>query len=227
MDDNGDEEYASQVVGAYLAEVNVLDSKISTKAWYLDSGASNHVTEDSSVFSSLSLSSGIKIISAGGQSHDVTRVGNVAIRLPTGGIQKISHVLYSPSITKNLISVGFLTDKDYSFEFMSNECIIKNSEGCYVGSTSRNSMNGLYKLQGDTLLGCREVQNSTCKAYVLKSHDCSKEALWHKRLRHFHHQGLRHMIQSGAVKGLPKMSISNFSCPSCLSENRAANPFQK
>ena len=31
MDDNGDEEYASQVVDAYLAEVNVLDSKFPQK----------------------------------------------------------------------------------------------------------------------------------------------------------------------------------------------------
>ena len=110
---------------------------------------------------------------------------------------------------------------------MSNECITKNFEGYYVGLASRNSMNGLYKLQGDILLGCREVQNSTCEAYALKSHDCSKEALCHKRLELFQHQRHRHMIQFGAVKGLSKMSISNFSRPSCLSGKQSRKSITK
>ena len=55
VDENGDEDFASQVVDAYLAEVNLVDSSTSSKAWYLDSRASNQVTGDSSVFSSLSL----------------------------------------------------------------------------------------------------------------------------------------------------------------------------
>ena len=70
----------------------------------------------------------------------------MAICLQTSGIQKISHVLYSPSITKNLISIGFLADKGFSLEFLRNECIITNFEGGYVGSATRSSMNGLYKL---------------------------------------------------------------------------------
>ena len=212
---------------AYLAKVNVLDSKNSTKDWYLDFGASNHVIGDYSIFSSLSPSSDIKIISVGGQSHDVTGVGNVEICLPTGGIKKISHVLYSPGITKNLILVGFLVDNGFSLQFMSNKCVIKISEGCYVGSASRNSINVLYKLHRNTLLGCREVQNPTHEAHALNFHDCSKEALWHKRLGHFHHQGLRRMIQSRAVKGLPNMSMSNFSCPFCLAGKQSYKSIPK
>ena len=80
--------------------MNVVDSSKFSKAWYLDSEASNHVSRDSLVFSFLSPSSRTKIISPDGHSHDVTGIGNVAIRLPIGGIQKISHVLYSLSITK-------------------------------------------------------------------------------------------------------------------------------
>ena len=105
---------------AYLAEVNTLDSKHSTKAWYLDSRASNHVSGDSSIFSSLSPSLRTKIISACGKSHDVIRIGNVASFLPTSGIQKISHMLYSTGITMNLISFGFLANRGFSLEFMRN-----------------------------------------------------------------------------------------------------------
>jgi hypothetical protein len=98
-----DEGFASQVVNAYLAEVNSLDSNPTSSSWYLDSRASNYISGDKSVFSSLSSSSGTKVTSAGGHGHSVTGIGSIAIRLPNGEIQKVSYVLYSPGIMKNLL----------------------------------------------------------------------------------------------------------------------------
>ena len=98
----GDEGSTSQVIDAYIAEVNSAISKTSSPSWYLDSGASNHVSGDLTVFSSFTSNKGTKITSAGGQGHDVIGIGNVAIHLPNGTIQKIDHVLYSPGILKNL-----------------------------------------------------------------------------------------------------------------------------
>ena len=79
IDDAGEEEFASQVIDAYLAEANVLDSSSLPKPWYFDSGALNHISGDASVFSSLSPSSGTRITSTGGHTHDVTGVGNIVI----------------------------------------------------------------------------------------------------------------------------------------------------
>ena len=95
-----DEGSTSQVIDAYIAEVNSTVSKTSSPSWYLDSGASNHVSGDPTVFSSLIANRGTKITSVGGQGHDVTGIGNLAIRLPNGEIQKINHVLYSLGILK-------------------------------------------------------------------------------------------------------------------------------
>ena len=225
-DDNGDEEFASQVVDAYLAEVNLVDSSTSSKAWYLDSGASNHVTRDSSVFSSLSPSSRTKIISTCRHSRDVTGVGNVAICLPSRGIQNISHVLYSLGITKNLISVGFLADKRFCLEFMKNKCAIKNSGEYFVGLAHGNHTNGLYKLQGVTLIDCYEVPVHAPNVHSLSCADSSKVALAQK-VRPLSFQGIRHMMQFGAVKGLPKMAISNFPCSSCISGKQSRKSIPK
>ena len=84
-------------------------------------------------------------------------------------MQQISHVLYSPGITKNLISVGFLTDKEFTLEFQKSLCLIKNLDGSLIASAIRNSTNGLYKLQGETLIGCREVNSSVPEALALTS----------------------------------------------------------
>ena len=158
-DDACEEDYASQVIDAYLAEANTVESSSSLKQWYLDSRASNHVSGDPLVFSSLSPRSGTRITSAGGHSHDVTGVENIVIRLPTGEMQQITHVLYSPGITKNLISVGFLADKGYTLEFRKAFCLIKMG-GSIIATAIRNPANGLYRLQGDTITGCHDVPST-------------------------------------------------------------------
>ena len=186
-DDTCKEEYASQVIDAYLAEANMLDSNSTSKPWYLDLEALNHVLSNSSVFSSPSPNSGTRITSIGGHTHDVTRVGSIVIRLPIGEMQQISHVLYSPGITKNLISVGFLTDKGFTLEFQKSLCLIKNMDGLPIASAIRNTANTLYKLEGETLIGCHEIHSSTPEALTLMSHwQTNKASLWHKRLGHFH-----------------------------------------
>jgi hypothetical protein len=67
------------VIDAYIAEVNNVESKSASPSWYLDSGATNHVSGDSKLFSSLTAKQGTKITSAGRQGHDVIGIGNVAI----------------------------------------------------------------------------------------------------------------------------------------------------
>ena len=141
-------------------------------------------------------------------------------------MQQISHVLYSPSITKILISVGFLTNKGFTLEFQKSLCLIKNMDGLSIASAIRNTANGLYKLEGETHIGCHEFHSSTQEALVLTS-QTSRASLWHKRLGHFHFQGIRHMIQFGAVCGLPNMSISNYPCSSCLTGKQSRKTIPK
>ena len=44
---------------------------------------------------------------------------------------------------------------------------MKNLDGSLVASALRNVMNGLYKLQGETILGCCEVNSSECEAFTI------------------------------------------------------------
>ena len=108
---------ADQVIDACLVELNMLETPQTNSSWYLDSGATHHVLGDSSVFSAIRPVSGSQIRSAGGHSHNVTGVGNVEIQIPSGKIKTISSVLYTPGITKNLLSVGSLTDQHKTIVF--------------------------------------------------------------------------------------------------------------
>jgi hypothetical protein len=220
-DEQFDDDFtASQVVDACFAEVNVANSDHITAPWYLDSGASHHVSGDSVVFSSLAASSGTKITSAGGHAHDVTGMGNVAIRFPTGEIHKVTHILYSPGITKNLLSVGFLAEKGFSLEFKSHACYIRDSIGKVIAVAERNPRNGLYQLHGETITHCSEVLSCTTShsPLVMK---------WHKRLGHFHVQGIRRMIQARLVTGLSKMTLSDVSGETYMRGKQSRKPILK
>ena len=203
---------------AYLVEVNSVETRSMT-LWYLDSRASNHVLDDLSVFSSLQPSSGLRI--TGGQGHDVLGIGNVAIRLPNGEIQIINHVFYLLGIKKNLLLVGFLTNKNYKLEFYTSECCIKGNRGQILAVAVRDPKNGLYKLIGETITSCME----TTTLHVCTKSIFSKAMLRHQSLGHFHYQGMKRMMDSGDVKGLPNLIIS-FSIPSMLRRktNSSKNP---
>jgi hypothetical protein len=132
-------------------------------------------------------SHGTKITSAGGHSHNVTGTSDIAIRLPSGEIQKVTHVLYSPGITKNLLSVGVLADKGFRIQFTQSACIISNQEGQPIATAARDPRNGLYRLVGETLTGCSEVDHSQeIHAMSCTSNNRSSVTLWHRRLGHFH-----------------------------------------
>jgi hypothetical protein len=207
-------------VEACFAEINVAKSTHTSAPWYLDSGASYHVSRDFAIFSSLEASSGTKIISTGGHAHNVTDVGSVAIWLPTGEIQKITNVLYSCGITKNLFYIRFLAEKGFSLEFQTLVCYIHNPTGKTIAIVKHSPRNGLYQLCGETITHYSEVLSCTTNhsSLIMK---------WHKWLGHFHIQGIRRMVQAGAITGLPKMNLSNVTCETCLQSKQSRKAVPK
>lgn len=200
-------ESADAVVDACLVELNLLETPSQTPFWYLDFGATHHVSGDSSAFSSIHPTSGSHVRSAGGQSHNVVGVGNADIQLPSGEIKTISSVLYTPGITKNLLSVGTLTDQHKTLVFRSNGCfVIDNATLRVENFVARENNKGLYRLSG--------AQTNT-KSEVHLIYPTSQAMLWHKWLGHFHTKGIQRMIHFEAVRGLPNLHFSRQTCSGC------------
>ena len=87
-------------------------------AWYLNSGASNHVTGNRDLLVDVKPTEHNRVVhTAGGQSLPVKGVGSVVIKLPNGEIKTIGNILYVPGLTKNLFSVGSITDKGLTVHF--------------------------------------------------------------------------------------------------------------
>ena len=198
-------EFADQVVDACLVELNLCETPSQTSSWYLDSGATHHVSGDSLAFSSIRPTSGSLVRSAGGHSYEVSGIGNADIQLTSGKIKSIPSILYTPGITKNLLSVGTLADQHKTLVFKSNGCFVFDNTTLEVELFAPRER-GLYKLSGIHTSSIPEVN---------MIYTNSQARLWHMRLGHFHNKGLQRMVKSEAVKGLPPLSFSRYTCSGC------------
>ena len=198
---------ADQVIDACLVELNLVEKPQHNTSWYLDSGATHHVSGDPSVFSSIYPTSGSQVRSAGGQNHCVTGVGDVDVQVLSGKIKNVPSVLYTPGITKNLLSVGSLTDQQKTLVFKSQGCfVIDDITQSIEAFAIRENKRGLYKLQAAPINDQPEVHSVHLK---------SQADLWHRRLGHFHTRGIQRMIASEAVRGLPPLRFSEKICNGC------------
>ena len=118
----------------------------SSTAWYLDSGASNHVTGNRSLLVDVKPTEHNRVVhTAGGQSLPVKGTGSVVIKLPNGEIKAIGNILYVPGLTKNLFSVGSITDKGLTVLFLPHVChVVDKTTKQILIKGIRDSVNSLF-----------------------------------------------------------------------------------
>lgn len=132
-----------------MLELNLAES--SSNEWFIDSGASKHVTGQKSLLSDLDSNCRSKISTAGGHTLNVAGKESVEVSTPSGGIQ-IDNVLYVPGIRKNLLSVGSIADGEDrpKILFDSTHCWILRdfplpAAHQVITKGKRDQKNGLYK----------------------------------------------------------------------------------
>ncbi|KAL9443488.1 hypothetical protein AB3S75_016782 [Citrus x aurantiifolia] len=119
--------------------------------WYLDSGATHHLTNDinnmhvSEAFTGIS-----KLVVGNGAGLSITHVGSAALKSHnshnTSLTLKLKDILLVPQITKNLISISKLTnDNDVVIEFTDNLCFVKDKMKSLIILQGK-AEKGLYKL---------------------------------------------------------------------------------
>jgi transposase InsO family protein len=201
-------------------ELNLIGDSVHNSAWYLDSGATYHISGNATVFSDLEQRQCSGVKSAGGQGHDVLGIGNVSVLFPEGTIRTIPQVLYSPSIQKNLLSIGSITDNNHSVEFLSEGCYIRNRfTKETIAYAPREGNRGLYRLDGATV--------TQPEVNMVTMEKPTQFDVWHHRLGHFHKEGLHRMIRNRAVNGLPSMQLPDRPCATCFQGKQARTKIPK
>ena len=95
--------------------------------WYLDSGASFHMIDDKSLFSTLEEKDLQMRIEMGddGKYH-VFGEGTVVFQREHGAPLTLTDVKYVPGLRKNLVSVAMLEDKGYDIVFSKGKAFLRH-----------------------------------------------------------------------------------------------------
>lgn len=193
-----------------------LNGEFCKSDWYIDSGASVHLTANEKWLSNVSRDLMIKeIVVANKDKVPVLCSGNVQITTKTRTCEydiTIENVLCVPKLTTNLLSVSQLISKGNKVSFNKDGCQIFNQVGVLVATASL--LNGVYKLN-------MPEYDSTAAVMV-------SSEVWHRRLGHVNSQYLNKM--QDAVKGLVldnKTDISKSSCIICCEGKQSRLPFPK
>jgi hypothetical protein len=125
----------------------VLDNNV----WYVDSGASNHMTSHGEWFrDTKDLKTPRFVETSDDTTHPITQIGKVPLSMQNGQIKYLKDVLHVPTITKNLVSIGETVEQGLHVTFNPNGCFVEymNNQGKLIAKGERN---------GHVHLGCEHA----------------------------------------------------------------------
>lgn len=188
------------------------NGNFSTKDWYVDSGASAHMTASRDCLQlNRPVHENKEIVVANQMTVPVVSVGETQITTIVNGSQYdviVKNVLYIPKLTTNLLSVSQLIANGNKVSFKKDVCLIYNPVNELIGIA--NLTNGVYKLQ---------IQRPESALLAM--------TMWHRRLGHVNSKSLE-MMKEGAVKGVTfdkKADIQIKNCEVCCEGKQARFPF--
>lgn len=181
------------------------------KAWYIDSGATSHMTPHDDLVENRKSESD-KITAANGARIDVTGTGAGKMTFGDGKIA-VKNVMHVPDLAVNLLSVSQIVKRGNSVVF--------NSEGCSV-----------YNNDDEKVLWCKERGGVYCvnsddeKCFLMNKQISA--LTWHRRLGHANYQVMKRM-RAGAVEGVmfsdDETEISQ--CEICAKGKQTKLPFKR
>ena len=180
----------------------------------IDSGATHHVCNDLSLFTSSVAVQSIKVTLPNGISVPIERIGSIVLAKDV----KLFNVLFVPNFRYNLLSVSAFTDSlPFSLVFNRDTCFVQElSQGKTIGKGKRKGK--LYHLQFDSFLADTHCIVASGK----QQHSVSTLALWHSRLGHPSFSRLK-LLQP--VLGFSDSMSSNNHCNVCPLAKQRCLPF--
>jgi hypothetical protein len=163
---------------------------VTRSVWYLDNGASRHMTEAWELFNSLmEKDSGIHVELGDDAKYVVKGEGTILFQLESGGSFEAQDVLYVLGLKKNFLSVSVMEDKGFAVMFKKGKVLIR-PEGASPDTTVSIGVRegNLYRLKGKPIQALVHDSDNLCE-------------LWHRRMGHLHYRAL--LILREIVIGLP------------------------
>jgi hypothetical protein len=199
--------------------------------WYVDSGCTEHMCQDRSVFSTYrDISSEQRLVEGiGGIKLQAAGVGDIVIKVWNNGTYHLGilkGVIHVPGLGRNLFSSYVAAQKKMYTLHKENGCqILENGQVIMIGVIHRRMYRLLF--EAVTANSANMVTTSTVQPEIATALAASSFApatkkestqtldVWHCRLAHVNHNAIRHMAASQMVDGLALERSDHKFCEGC------------
>lgn len=215
---DADELFMHELV--YLNEEKIVPNKYETCSgandlWYLDNGASNHMTGDKRYFSYINETVTGKVRFGDDSRIDIKGKGSIEFIDQNGEPRAMTEVYFIPDLKSTIISLGQATEAGCDVRLRGESLTMRDREGKLLVQAER-SKNRLYKVQ----MGIKETQ-------CLLSTTVSESSRWHARLCHVNMESIQSMVKRELITGIPQIAIKKEVCGSCLLGKQSRQVFPK
>jgi hypothetical protein len=158
------------------------------KDWFIDSGASTHMTGDKNLVRDMINTPKQSITTAGGVKYPVEGQGNVTLSCD-GAIKTVPNVVYVPSIRKNLLSVRKFANDGHLVTFNHLRCLVldkRDPKRIYLQAI-RDPYNKLYRILQRNPQHRSQIAAHTATLTKLQPLSNSQIDTWHKRIGHINY----------------------------------------
>lgn len=221
--------------------LTALAVNIKSDAWYVDSGATCHMTNNKSLLVNYVVDTPRLVTVANNQKMHVEGHGEVKLLLK-GHKQTttLSEVIFVPDLSTNLLSVNKITAKGLEVHFDVQKCNIYCGELVVASATQ---VNGVYEL--DTVTNVKElgvVCQTMEKGQPLSEAESAAEdqqteaanfceekptqEIWHRRLGHLNRRSMD-LLKRGMASGIYYTDTSFTPCVACIEGKHFRLPFPK
>ena len=181
--------------------------------WYLDTGATNHMTGNKGLFSTLDTDLGGTVRFGDNSSVEIRGKGSVLLACKNGEQRLLTDVLYIPYLKSNIFSIGQAEEGGCEILIKQGCLSMFESDGTLLMKVQR-SPNRLYKI-------ILKVGTPICLQAKLDD----KAWLWHARLGHVNFDTIKRLGTSDLVKGVPAINHPTQVCEACLAGKHSRKSF--
>ncbi|KAJ4812770.1 polyprotein [Rhynchospora pubera] len=183
--------------------------------WYLDNGASNHMTGDRSKFVELDTHVTGNVRFGNDTKVEIKGKGSVVLATKNGDHKILHDVYYIPKMKSNILSIGQLLENGHKVKMEDHFLWLRDREDRLVAKVSMTK-NRMFMLNVKTA----EVN---CLQACVKN----PSWIWHMRFGHLNFEGLKMLGEKYMVNGIPAINHPDQLCEACLLGKHARKSFPK